>query len=73
MRAEERNAERIALLDKYLEDRSSIRQAIYKQIEWAARLGLSSNEIKSLSDLLSKFEGESWSVKHELDELRGRK
>lgn len=73
MTHDEMKKDRLAVLNMYLEQRASLKDAIYRLLKSAADVRVGPEEFDTLSKALALVkDGDPWSIRREIDELEGR-
>lgn len=60
---------RMALLQKYIDDRTMIVELLYNNLKFATELRLRCDELAKMVAAIKDFGEIPWDVKHELEEL----
>ena len=67
----QRNRDRIALIERYIEDREAVQDSIYRLVQSATQLKFGHSEIERTVALLKPLEGCCWEADRELQRLKG--
>jgi len=65
--------DRAAVLEMYLEQRKTLKDSIYRMLKAAGDVRVGHEEFKTLSEALKLLDHEPWSIKREVDELKGNR
>jgi len=72
MTLDEMKKDRVAVLEMYLEQRGTLKDSLYRMLKAAAEVRVGHEEFKTLSEALKLMDNNPWSLKRELDELKGK-
>ncbi len=65
--------DRVAVLEMYMEQRRSLKESLYRMIKSAAEVRVGPDEFATLTDALKLVERDPWSIRREIQDLRGER